>query len=50
VLAFITIVPIALEHCCCASFVESGVVGLSILCILMLMCIGLRSELLAMYG
>ena len=49
-LAFYIIVPIFLEHWCCASIVVRGVVGLSIWVILRFMCIGLSSALLAMSG
>ena len=51
VLAFLlTIVPKALEHCYSASFVESGLVGLRLFPFFMLMCIGLKTGLLAIFG
>jgi hypothetical protein len=49
-LDFCIIVPMFLEHWCCAPIVVRGVVGLSIRVILRFMCIGLRSALLAISG
>ena len=46
-LAFLIIVPMSVEHWWCASIGVRGVVGLSIWDILRVMCVGLRSALLA---
>ena len=49
-LGFLVIVPMALEHCFCASVIDIGVVGLRICRILIFMCIEVWSLLSAVFG